>query len=295
MISRAWFHLLHQIGTQLAKYETTKEVWDHLARLYTQSNFVKQYQSYIRALEQKDISIQEFYSVMTNLWDQLALTESAELRAFAPYIARREEQRLVQFLMALRGDIEGLRGSIFHHTSLPSVDSVVSELLAYEILLKSQLGKGILTAPSPSVLVVPPRSFTHNENKPHRKVGVDECNFFKQKGHWKNQCPKLVNRAPQQQRHHFRPPHHGNQHQLSNQLPHYGNQPHFGNQSQSRPYHPPQFNVAATLPPSDSYDFGSSSSNSALAALSEQFQKFLTMQSHAMSVYSSIGQPPTST
>jgi hypothetical protein len=25
----------------LAKYETTKEVWDHLQRLFTQSNFAK--------------------------------------------------------------------------------------------------------------------------------------------------------------------------------------------------------------------------------------------------------------
>jgi len=33
----------HSIGTQLAKYETTKKVWDHLQRLFTQSNFAKQY------------------------------------------------------------------------------------------------------------------------------------------------------------------------------------------------------------------------------------------------------------
>lgn len=32
------------IDTQLAKYNITKEVWEHLARLYTQSNFTKQYQ-----------------------------------------------------------------------------------------------------------------------------------------------------------------------------------------------------------------------------------------------------------
>ncbi|KAI9200578.1 hypothetical protein LWI28_010066 [Acer negundo] len=59
----------HSIGTQLAKYETAKEVWDHLAILYTQSNFSKQYQlEYdIRALEQKSMSIQEFYYAMTDL------------------------------------------------------------------------------------------------------------------------------------------------------------------------------------------------------------------------------------
>jgi hypothetical protein len=59
----------HAIGTQLAKYEITKEVWDHLQRLFTQSNFAKQYQleNDIQALHQKNMSIQEFYSAMTNL------------------------------------------------------------------------------------------------------------------------------------------------------------------------------------------------------------------------------------
>ena len=66
----------HFISTQLAKYETTKGVWDHLQKLFTQSNFVKQYQleDDIRAIHQKNMSIQEFYSAMTDLWDQLALT-----------------------------------------------------------------------------------------------------------------------------------------------------------------------------------------------------------------------------
>ena len=34
----------NSMGTQLAKYETVKEVWDHLQRLFPQSNFAKQYQ-----------------------------------------------------------------------------------------------------------------------------------------------------------------------------------------------------------------------------------------------------------
>ena len=63
------------IGMQLAKYDTAKQIWDHLERLYTQSNFAKQYQlEYdIRALQQNDKSIQDFYTTMTDLWDQLAL------------------------------------------------------------------------------------------------------------------------------------------------------------------------------------------------------------------------------
>jgi hypothetical protein len=38
------------------------------------------------------MSIQEFYSAMTDLWDQLALTESAELKACGASIERREQQ-----------------------------------------------------------------------------------------------------------------------------------------------------------------------------------------------------------
>ena len=88
---------------------------------------------------------------MTDLWDQLALTESTKLQAFAPYIASREEERLVQFLMAIYDDFEGLRGSILHHSPLLSVDSIVHELLAKEICPKTQSGKGIFPDPNSSV------------------------------------------------------------------------------------------------------------------------------------------------
>ena len=258
----------HSIGTQLAKYETAKEIWDHLKRLYTQSNFAKQYQleSDIRALVQNTMGIQEFYLAMSNLWDQLSLTESAELQGFAPYITRREEQRLVQFLMALRDDFEGLRGSILHRNPLPSVDSVVSELLAEEIRLKSQSSnKGILPAPNPSVFAVPSRPPSSSPSRP--KVGFDECSFCKRKGHWKAQCPMLLNRAqnsPQQRS--------------------------SGNQSQQRAYRPPQSNTAATVPPSPLSGFGAPpSSNPTMAALAEQFQQFLHTQPSAMSASSSFG------
>ena len=248
------------IGVQLAKYETGKEVWDHLERLYTQSNFAKQYQleADIRALEQRDMSIQDFYSTMTDLWDQLALTEPAVLRAFEPYIARREEQRLVQFLMALRSDFEGLRSNILHRTPLPSVDSVVSELLADETRLKTQTGKGILPIPSPTVMAVPPYRYpAQNQNKSRPRVGFDECSFCKKKGHWKSQCPELMGRNSSMQSGHPRQPHRFS----------------------------PQVSTAAVVPLSQS-----TPETATLASITEQLQKLLDVKSHAMSVSSSIGQ-----
>jgi hypothetical protein len=68
--------------------------------LFTQSNFAKQYQleNDIRALHQKNMSI-------------------------------------LLILTALRNDFKGLRGSILHRFPLPSIDSIVSELLNGEIQL----------------------------------------------------------------------------------------------------------------------------------------------------------------
>jgi len=109
----------------------------------------------------------------------LVLTESAELKACGTYIERREQQRLIQFLTALRSDFEGLRGSILHRSPLPSVDSVVSELLAEEIRLQSYSEKEILSASNPSVLVVPSKSFSNHQNKPYTRVGFDKCSFYK--------------------------------------------------------------------------------------------------------------------
>ena len=79
---------------------------------------------------------------MTDFWDQLTLIESDELKACGAYIAHKDEQQLIQFLMALRSDFEGLRGSIMHRSPFPSIDSIVSELLVEEIRLKSHYEKG---------------------------------------------------------------------------------------------------------------------------------------------------------
>ncbi|XP_045822099.1 uncharacterized protein LOC123914983 [Trifolium pratense] len=129
---------------------------------------------------------------MTNLWDQLALMESPELKVVKAYNDHREEQRLVQLLMALRDDFEGLRGAILHRIPLPKVDSVVSELLAEETRLKSQSNphqaRGIISNPS-SVFAAP---FHKGKPQGRAAIGFDECSFCRGKGHWKSQCPKLL-------------------------------------------------------------------------------------------------------
>ena len=129
----------------------------------------------------------------------MVLIKSDELKACGAYIACREEQQLVSFLMALSSDFEGLRGLILYHSPLPSIDSIVSELLAKEIRLKSHSEKGILFTSNPFVLVVLFKRPLNSHNKTYTWVAFDECSFCKKKGHWKAQCPKLRKHNQSQQ------------------------------------------------------------------------------------------------
>jgi hypothetical protein len=63
--------------------------------------------------------------------------------------------------------------------------------LAEEIHLHFYSEKGILSASNPFVLAVPSKPFSNHQNKPYTRVGFDEFSLYKQKGHWKAQCPKL--------------------------------------------------------------------------------------------------------
>ncbi|CAL5409492.1 unnamed protein product [Camellia sinensis] len=126
---------------QLRRFKSGKEAWDYLADLYGQSTFAKKYQleTEIRETKQGDRTIQEFHDVMVGLWDQLAKLENRDLSMRSSYKEHRDEQRLVQFLIALRDEFEPIRKSILCRSFLPSVETAVRELVEEEKRLKSSI------------------------------------------------------------------------------------------------------------------------------------------------------------
>ncbi|CAL5356807.1 unnamed protein product [Camellia sinensis] len=128
------------VSIQLRTFKSGKEAWDYLAELYGHSNFAKKYQleTQIRATKQGDRTIKEFHGVMVGLWNQQAKLEDRDL-SFLSSHKKNQDERLVQFLIALRDEFEPIRKPILCRLFLPSVEKAVRELEEEEMRLQPSI------------------------------------------------------------------------------------------------------------------------------------------------------------
>jgi gag-polypeptide of LTR copia-type/Zinc knuckle len=172
----------HSISMQFSRFETAKAIWDFLSNRYNQTNFYLKYklEMDIRNLKQQlNQSFSDFHLQMSVIWDQLALMEPKWTVDAELYEQYREETRLVQFLMALRDDFEGIRSSLFYRTPLPTIDSALGELIAEE----TRKGTTISPKPiEPSVFSTPPWKT--------KNLSQIQCHYCKEFGHLVKDCPK---------------------------------------------------------------------------------------------------------
>ncbi|WOG96566.1 hypothetical protein DCAR_0415902 [Daucus carota subsp. sativus] len=177
-----------KINLQFGNYDTAKEIWDLLASRYTTSDLSHQYQIMSSLSKQKQEPgqpVADFLSQIQSLWDQLTLSEPKWLYTedATLYHTYRDQQRLIQFLMALTQDFEPVRAALLHRVPLPSLESSVAELISEE----TRLGLGKLESVVDNVLAVPSVS---TSDKPF-------CRFCRQSGHVTKDCITLRNHTCQ--------------------------------------------------------------------------------------------------
>ncbi|KAF7137487.1 hypothetical protein RHSIM_Rhsim07G0087400 [Rhododendron simsii] len=135
-----------QFGRFQNQNASAKGIWDFLKDRYQTTSLSHQYQllsQLDRMRQEPEQSINGFLSQIYAIWDQISLSEpswtsTTDAALFAAY---RDQQRLIQFLMALTTDFEPVRASLLHRNPLPTLDQAISELLSEETrlgTLKSQ-------------------------------------------------------------------------------------------------------------------------------------------------------------
>ncbi|CAL5387066.1 unnamed protein product [Camellia sinensis] len=133
-----------------------KDIWDFLKERYQTTGLAHQYQlqnQLHRMRQESTQSINDFLSQIYSVWDQLALSEPAwhDPEDAVLFTIHRNQQRLVQFLMALTSSFEPVRASLLHRHPLPTLEQAISELLSEE----TRLGT-LQTHHVDSVLATPP-------------------------------------------------------------------------------------------------------------------------------------------
>jgi hypothetical protein len=79
-------------------------------------------------------SINDFLAHMQLLWNQIDVSNPIwkDLADVKMYVTRRNQHHLHQFLMALRDDFEPVHVQLLHHSPLPTLDTVIFELVHAE-------------------------------------------------------------------------------------------------------------------------------------------------------------------
>lgn len=104
---KTWFmqSVDNSIAVNLSTLSTTHAMWEYLKRIYKQSNEARMYQleQEISNLTHDSCGIQEFYSAMMLLWNEMDMIEDTIPEAALDTVVRlKQKSRARQFLMKLR-------------------------------------------------------------------------------------------------------------------------------------------------------------------------------------------------
>ncbi|KAG6500755.1 hypothetical protein ZIOFF_040608 [Zingiber officinale] len=183
----------------LRPFNTAKEMWDYLKRIYHQDNTARRFQLELEIgnLSQGDLSIEQYYSGFLNLWGEYSniIYSKVPKEVLASIQAIHEVSKRDQFLMKLRSDFDVARAGLLNRNPVPSLDICLGELLREEQRLATQAVLGASLEKS-TVINVAYAAQGRNRGKDQlqcysckefghiaRNCSKKFCNYCKQHGH----------------------------------------------------------------------------------------------------------------
>ena len=185
-----------EIGQNFMFYSTTKEIWDSVKETYSdQENTSELFEikGVLHNLQQGEISVTEYYNVLTRYWHQLDMSETISWNCQEDkkiYNNLVEKERIFKFLLGLNKDLDEVRGRILGTKPLPSLREAFAEVRREESRRKIMMGnEGSFNTTEGSALVVQRNHRQGGDSKPHK--GIPWCDFCKRPGHTKETCWKI--------------------------------------------------------------------------------------------------------
>jgi hypothetical protein len=118
-----WNSLEPDVFNNVSYLESSKDIWDTLRLMYSsEENITRIHELYqdMFSLQQGDRSIEEYFSLLQGMWDELNVYQplSTDLQKQQKY---REEFRVAKFLSGLKPDLNPIRSQILSGKDIPTV------------------------------------------------------------------------------------------------------------------------------------------------------------------------------
>ncbi|EEE54430.1 hypothetical protein OsJ_01497 [Oryza sativa Japonica Group] len=129
----------HSLIVSLSKFQTAKAIWGSLKQRYVQDSgaLLHTLMQQTHAIEQNDMSIDEYYSAFDRLMGSLTSMVPACTTAACPAHQFLEKFLTYRFVMGVREDFDSIRTRLLHSSSTLTMALALSDLLAEETRLKS--------------------------------------------------------------------------------------------------------------------------------------------------------------
>jgi hypothetical protein len=158
------------------------EIWEDLLKMYSGAGNVMllaETEDRISPMKQGELPLMDYIAALKRLWADVDHFDPIELPHTECVVWIKkwiEKRRVLQFLRGLNPEFEARRASMFHQSSLPSLEEVVAAMAQEETRLK--LMKGNTLSPPPPAFVMT------------RTQETRTCYNCGEEGHLSQDCPQ---------------------------------------------------------------------------------------------------------
>ena len=188
-----------RIATSMVYRKTAKEVWKKLQNMFSQGNGprVYQLQKDLASFSQGELSVTEYFTNLSILWDELQNYEPFPTCSCEKCVCHINEkisnihhrEVVMQFLMGLNDSFSHVCGQILLMDPIPSVEKVFSLLIQDE--KQRSVGHGSNNGPFVESTALAAKTMNLDSKTFKKTKEKPTCSHYRLRGHTLEKCYKL--------------------------------------------------------------------------------------------------------